>query len=452
MTNDYDVIFIGSGHACWHGALILKQAGKKVALVERYLAGGTCTNYGCNAKVLLDTPFGLCEQVSRYQKFGVTSTTSVDWPTLMAYKKKVIGAMDPALRGLFSQMSFDVINGHGKIEDTHTLSVGEEKYTADYIVIGTGQTFRPLGIPGQEYLHDSRDFLSLDVMPEHISFIGAGLISMELAQICLDCQAKVDIITTGHDVLTAYPRAYVDKIIAKMTAAGANFVYDAAVGSVEKTETGFVIKGSPDIAIETDYVLSAVGRTANVDSLGLEKLGIEFSRRGIKVDDHLRTSVPNIYASGDVIDKSIPKLTPTAEFESNYIARDILAPGQAAISYPAIPNVAFTLPQIAQVGVSVAQAQADPTHYRLVSVPAGMSGMWANKAHQDEDFTFIFDEQNHLVGAALYSDDAGMLIDYLTLVINQKLSLTDLDQTIWAFPTPTYMLIAALKQAMTGAG
>ncbi len=448
MTNDYDVIFIGSGHACWHGALILKQAGKKVALVERDLAGGTCTNYGCNAKVLLDTPFGLCEQVSRYQDKGVESTASVDWSTLMAYKKKVIGAMDPALRGLFSQMGFDVIDGHGKLADAHTVEVGGQKYTADYIVIGTGQNFRPLGVPGQEYIHDSREFLSLDVMPAHISFIGAGLISMELAQICLDCKAKVDIITTGHDVLGAYPRAYVDKIVAKMSNEGANFVYDANVSGVEKTGDSFVIKGTPDISIQTDYVLGAVGRSANVDNLGLEALGIEFSSRGIKVDDHLRTSVPNIYASGDVIDKAIPKLTPTAEYESNYIARDILNPGQAAISYPAIPNVAFTLPQIAQVGVSVEQAQADPAHYRIVSMPAGMSGSWANKAHRDEDFTFILDEGNRLVGAALYSDDAGMLIDYLTLVISQKLTLADLDQTIWAFPTATYMLVAALKQAL----
>jgi len=125
MAYDYDVIFIGSGHACWHGALALKLAGKKVALVEQDLAGGTCTNYGCDAKILLDTPFALREQLERYRHIGIDEVSAIHWPALMAYKKQVIGAMDPALRGIFGQMGFDVLSGHGKLVDAHTVQAGQ---------------------------------------------------------------------------------------------------------------------------------------------------------------------------------------------------------------------------------------------------------------------------------------------------------------------------------------
>ncbi len=440
----YDVIFIGSGHACWHGALILKMFGKSVALVEKDLLGGTCTNYGCDAKILLDSPFELKEGLDRYKEIGVTGDSQIDWTALMQYKKQYIGAMPAALQGMFSQFGFDVIRGEAKFVDKNTVQVGEETYSAKHFVIGTGQTYVPLDIPGKEYFHDSRDFLDLDVIPDHVTFVGAGIIYMEFASLCLSLGKKVDIVEYSDTALQQYPQEYVQVIIEKMKAQGANFVWGANVCEIERTESGYVLKTKEGLNIETDYILVAVGRKANVDGMDLDKLGIEYSDNGIKVDDHLRTSVKNIYASGDVIDKKIPKLTPTAEFESNYIAMDILNPLSGKIDYPVIPNLVFTLPRIAQVGVSVAEAEAHPELYRVEKNPAGASMSWLNKNQRDEHFTFIFDKKQKLAGAAVFSDDAGAYIDILTIIINQKLDEKDLQKMIFAFPTQTYGLMSSL--------
>ena len=441
---NYDVIFIGSGHSCWHGALLLKTLGKSVALIERDLVGGTCTNYGCDAKKLLDSPFDLKEALDRYQGIGVTGESKLDWNALMAYKKQYIGAMPAALEGMFAQFGFDLIKGSAEFVDKNTVKVGDDTYTAKYFVIGTGQTYIPLDIPGKEYFHDSREFLDLDEIPDHVTFVGAGIISMEFASLCLALGKKVDIVNVTDAALEMYPQEYAQKIVQKMKAQGANFVFGAHVSSIEKSGDKYILRTAEGEAIETDYILVAVGRKANVDGIGLDKLGIEYSDKGIVVDAHLRTSVKNIYASGDVIDKKIPKLTPTAEFESNYIAMDILNPVNGRIDYPAVPNLVFTLPRIAQSGVSVAEAEAHPELYRVEKAPIGQTMAWLNKNQPAEHITFIFDKKNHLVGAAVFSDQAGEYIDLLTIIINQKLSIKELSKMIFSFPTQTYGVVATL--------
>lgn len=446
MANErtYDVVFIGSGHACWHGALLLKLAGKEVALVERGLAGGTCTNYGCDAKILLDSPIELKEALGRYRGIGLATPPEIDWTQLMAYKKELIGGMPGALGGIFAQFGIDLIQGEARFADAETVEVAGQALRAKKFVVGTGQTYLPLDVPGKEHFRDSRDFLSLDEIPRHVTFVGGGVISMEFASICLALGREVDVVTHGDRVLREYPQAYVSRIVEKMESQGANFVFNAQVESLERAGEGsYVLRCADGTAIESDYVLTAVGRRANVDGMNLEGIGVEFSGRGIKVDSHMRTSVKGIYASGDVIDKDVPKLTPTAEFESNYIAMDILNPLNGAIKYPPVPNLVFTLPRIAQVGVKIDEARESGA-YRIEEVPLGETMAWLNKAEADAHMTLAFDGKGRLAGAAVYGDDAGTYIDVLTLIINQKLGGKELGSMIFAFPTPTYGLISTL--------
>lgn len=446
----YDVIFIGSGHACWHGALILKTLGKSVALVEKDLNGGTCTNYGCNAKILLDSPIELKEALERYAGVGVNQKVDIEWNKLMAYKKQVIGNMPSALEGLFDRFGFDLIKGKATFVDAHHIEVNGEQYEATNFVIGTGQNYVPLEIPGKEYFKDSRDFLSLDDIPERVSFVGAGIIGMEFASICLSLGKKVDIIDLADAPLKQYPQEYVSLIKERMEKQGANFLFNRHVTALEKVdEKNFVLKTAEGDAIKSNYVLVAVGRKANVDDLNLEKLGIKYSPRGVEVDNHLRTSVKNIYVSGDAIDKAIPKLTPTAEYESNYIALDIVLPAflRKPIRYPVIPNLVFTLPRIGQVGVSIDEAKKD-TQYRVESVEIGKTMAWMNKNNAEERLTFVLNKKNELVGAAIYSDQAGEYLDILTIIINQKLKAKDLSKMIFSFPTTTYALMSSLIPLM----
>ncbi|MBQ7251792.1 MAG: NAD(P)/FAD-dependent oxidoreductase [Kiritimatiellae bacterium] len=444
MKFDYDVAYLGSGHSCWHGALTLAAAGKKVVLLDHDLPGGACTNYGCDAKILLDGPFEHLEGLQRYRDICVEHPGTIDWKTLMAYKKRVLTPFPGILAGIFETAGLDFIRERGKLLDAHAIRAGGKTITAETIVLGVGQRSARLDIPGKEYLHDSREFLDIEEMPEHLVCIGAGIISMEFASMALALGKKVTFLEFLPRALSAYPEKYVSKLVEKMTGQGADFHFGEAVCGVERTGTGCKVMAKSGLCVEGDYVLDATGRVANFEDLGLEELGIPAGRRGIRVDGHLRTCVPNIYASGDAIDKDIPRLTPTAEFESNYIASQILGLDDAPIRYPAVPNLVFTLPRIAQVGVTVEEAEKSPERYRVVEIPYGVQNEWVDNRELDIDMTFIIDNEGFLAGAALYGSEAGTWIDFLTLVINQKIGGGELRNMIFAFPTQTYMIASTL--------
>ena len=440
----YDVMFIGSGHSCNHGGMMLAMSGKKVAFVDCGKLGGTCTNYGCDAKIILDGPFEFLDGIKRYENLCVQSDITIDWSKLMAYKKQSLAFFDPMLEQMFTGMGVDVIRGRGYIKDAHTVKVDGTPYETDYIVIGTGARDSRLDIPGSEYIHNSKDFLDLDIMPDDIVFIGAGIISMEFASMAIALGKKVTIIAHGDKALRQYPQQYVTQIIKKMESQGAEFIWNEDVCEIEKSGDGLRLTTKNGLKLECTYVMEGTGRIANYENLGLEELCIEASGKGIVVNDHMQTSVPNIYASGDVVAKRIPKLTPTAEFESNYIAAQILGLSDAPISYPAIPNLVFTLPRIAQIGVSIDEAAAAPDKYKVVNVPWGMQNDWVNNHEAEADVNLIFDTEGYLAGAAVYSSEAGTFLDFLVPIINKKMTAADLQSMIMSFPTQTYMLWSAI--------
>lgn len=447
MAYDYDIVFIGSGHANWHAAVTLARAGKKVAIVEKDVTAGTCTNYGCNAKFLLDSPFEFVDALSRYEKAGITGNTEVNWQKLMAFKKTEIPTYAPLMEGMFAQLNINLLKGYGKLVDAHTVSVDGENVTSDYIVIGTGQRPSRLNIEGKELLHDSRDFLDLDDMPKRITFVGAGIISMEFATMAAKLGSEVHIIEFADRALAAYQENYVETVVAKMQAEGVNFHFSQAVEKVEQVADGFRVTTAQGLVVETDYVLDATGRISNVENLGLEELDIEFNRSGIVVNQYMQTSVSNIFASGDVVDKTIPRLTPTASFESDYIAAFILGVNKEPINYPAVPYLVFTFPRIAQVGVTVEEAR-DNDNYRVVEVPFGQQLKFQTKLEDEAHITLIVNQNKELVGASLLGNEAGEMINLITLMINQRMTALDLSQMIFTFPGITNGLINAVMMAL----
>lgn len=398
---------------------------KKVAIVEKDITAGTCTNYGCSAKFLLDSPFEFIDSLSRYDKAGITGNTKVNWQELMAYKKSEIPTYASLMEGMFAQMQIDLLKGYGKLVDAHTVSVDDDRISADYIVLGTGQRPARLQIKGQEFLHDSCDFLDLDKMPKHITFIGAGIISMEFATMSAKLGSEVHIIEYADRALVAYQENYIDSVVAKMTAEGVYFHFKQAVQAVEETTAGLRVTTAQGLELETDYVLDVTGRIPNVENLGPDELGIAYNRSGIVVNEYLQTSVPNIFVSGDVIDKNIPCLTSTASFESDYIAAYILGVNQEAIQYPAIPNLVYTFPRIAQVGVSVVEGRENDA-YRIVEIPFGQQLKFQTKLEDEAQVTLIVNQNKELVGASLLGNEAGEMINLLTLMINQKVTANDL--------------------------
>jgi len=440
---NYDVIFIGSGHANWHAAVALKQAGKSIAIIEKDQIAGTCTNYGCDPKILLDGPFELLAQLKQYNGIGVTDKTTIDWTALMAYKHKVIDPLPIQMAALFNQLGIDVIMGNAQLVDKHTVSVNDQQISAENIVIGTGQRPAKLNIPGQEFLHNSRDFLNLEKMPQKIVFIGAGVISLEFATMANELGSSVEIVEFADHALGAFDQRHVTKLVDKLEQSGVKFHFNEAASQVISKNDHLEIRTNNNLQIETDYIIDATGRIPNIENIGLEKLGIKTNRGGIVVDDHLRTSVKNIYASGDVIDKQIPRLTPTATFESNYIAQQLLG-SAGAINYPAIPSVVFSLPRLAQIGITSAAA-SESEEYHTQVIPYGKQLLFQYKNEIDAELTLILDKNNYLVGANIYGNDAPDLINLITMIIDGHLSANKLDEMVFAFPSASIGVISLIS-------
>lgn len=443
----YDVVFIGSVHAAWHAALTLKHAGKDVAIIEKDTIAGTCTNYGCNAKILLEGPYEVLEESAQYNGIIQSQDLHVNWENLMDYKKQVINPMNGMLKGMFEQQGIDVYMGAGVIKDAHTVTVNDEALQTENIVIATGQHSNKLDIEGKELTHDSRDFLSMDELPKRMTFIGVGIISVEFASIMIKSGVEVTMIHHSDKPLKGFNQTHVTQLIKKLEDEGVHFYFDEETQKVEKIGEAYKVSTASGLTIDTDYVLDATGRNPNVEGIGLDQVGIEYSKKGISVDGHLRTNVSNIYASGDVLDKAIPKLTPTATFESNYIAAHILGMTQDEIQYPAIPSVLYSLPRLSQIGVSVQGAEQNE-RYTVKHIPFGKQMAFEYKNETDAEMYVVLDEEKRLVGADIYGVDAADLVNLLVFIINQRMTAQDLNQLIFAFPGASSGVIDMLKVNM----
>ncbi|WP_439426024.1 dihydrolipoyl dehydrogenase family protein [Oenococcus alcoholitolerans] len=432
---DYDVLYIGSGHGTFDGAIPLASKGVKVAVVESGLIGGTCPNRGCNAKITLDAPVVLQRLAERLN--GVTNgNISINWAKNVEHKDQVIGSLPDAISGFLKSAGIDIFHGFGNLVDAHTVAIeGQGTKTADKIVISTGLRPHRLDIPGTELAGDSEDFMNLKEQPERLVIIGAGYIATEFATIANASGSKVTVLTHGDRALRAYRKEYVDLIIDDLKKRGVEFINNTAVTSFEKTDGGLLVKTASGQNYPADWILDATGRIPNIEKLGLDKAGVKYNKNGVIVNDHLQTSVDNIYASGDVIDKTQPKLTPTAIFESMYLTSLFSKENSDPIDYPAIPSTVFSSPRLAQVGVKYDDAKADPDKYSIKE--NHLPDDWYRQVDKQTigDNYLIFDKNDHLVGAGEVSERAEDSINTLLPAIEFKLDSSQLGRLIYLFPS-----------------
>ncbi|WP_428958297.1 dihydrolipoyl dehydrogenase family protein [Levilactobacillus brevis] len=429
---DYDVLYLGSGHGTFDGAIPLAAKGVKVAVVEGGLIGGTCPNRGCNAKITLDAPVALQRQLAALNPV-ITGDTTINWSANMAHKHEVIDGLPDFIGGLLKDNGVEVITGYGKLTAAHSVQVGDQTYTADKIVIATGLHSHRLAIPGSELAHDSEDFLNLTSLPARMTVIGGGYIALELATIANAAGSDVTILLRGQQALRQFHQPFVETVLSDLTDRGVQILRDTQVTALKQADDALQVVTDTQGTLETDWVLDATGRDPNTQNLGLEDVGVAYTDHGITVNDHLQTSVPNIYASGDVIDKEQPKLTPTAIFESMYLSQTFAGETTEPIDYPAIPTVVFTSPRLAQVGVSVAQAQKDGATVETNHVPDD----WYRQVGKESqgDNALIFDAEHHLIGATEVSEQAADVINTLLPAIEFQYGPAEIGRLVHLFPT-----------------
>ena len=476
---DYDVIYIGSGNAAWQGARFLRKEGLKILIIEESLYGGACANRGCNSKALLDAPFEIKALTDNFEGVGKSGDFDVDWSELMKFKQKRIANMSAFLDGKFKEYDLDAVSGHGIILDEHTVQVGDEKYTTDKIVIATG--LKPIipDIKGKEYLHDSTDFLDIAELPKHTIIIGGGFVGMEFASILAEAGLEADVFIRGDMALKYFHQPYVENVIEILKQKNIRFHFneqikevisnvdikdpEKRVGNVKNAqnsdeflrdpeakidntayEDAFTVNFESGYSITGDYVIAAMGREANVDDIGLENVGIEYSKKGIKVNGHLQSNVENIYASGDVADTGIAKLVTVAIHHSKYLARELLGKADE-ITYPVIPAVAYTIPRIATVGVP-AYVGYESDEYDVHTIRYGNSYSIELKNDTTAEAKVVVDKDLNIVGAEIYAADAENVANMFAFIINKKITLEELDYMIYAFPSSSSVCLYKLHK------
>ena len=351
---DYDVIIIGSGPGGYTGAIRCAQLGLKTAIIEKYPAlGGTCLNVGCiPSKALLDSSEHFYNAAHTFAEHGIKLTDlQVDLPQMISRKKNVVDQTTKGIAFLMKKNKIEEIHGVGSFVDAHTVKItkadgSEQTITGKNVVIATGS--KPMSFPSmpidKKRIITSTEALTLEQVPKHLIIIGAGVIGAELGSVYARLGGKVTFVEFADSMIPTMDKTMGKELQRAIKKLGADFYFNHKVTKVEnKGDEVEVSIDTPDgkqITLTGDYCLVSVGRRPYTDGLNLEAAGLTADNRGkIDVDSNLRTSVPHIYALGDVIRGAM--LAHKAEEEGTFIAETI-AGQKPHIHYRLIPNVVYT--------------------------------------------------------------------------------------------------------------
>ncbi|GBG04972.1 NAD(P)/FAD-dependent oxidoreductase [Lactobacillus rodentium] len=435
----YDYIILGTGPAGYKLAGELSAAGKSILAVEGGMFGGTCPNVGCEPKIFLEGTVHTALMSEKLAGRGLVQPAKIDWHQLMQYKKARFNSWPEETKANFYQMG-DVAEGYGKFVEPHVIEVNGEKYEGDKIIIATGAHSHKVRFPGDDKTHNSDDVLSLDNVPKRTAIIGGGYISMELGTFLAAAGSEVTILVRSDRVLRGFYHKYTTQLIEAMEKRNIHIRLFSEVNTLENADNGdgMVITTKDGSVFMTDYVLDASGRIPNIEKLDLDQVGIKYSKNGIEVNAHLETSVPGVYAIGDVANLQLPKLTTVGESEAgylfNYLERGVSDP----YFKPTVGTAAFTFPEIAQVGINPEVAQADEEHYTLEEHDLSGSSLYAGLNEKPAKLTLVFDRDDRLVGAAELSATAADDINNFIPAIALGISRADWEKQI----VPIYPALA----------
>lgn len=436
MKTEFDVIVIGSGVGGSGVASSLAKAGKQVAVIEESLWGGTCPNRGCDPKKVLVSAVEARDSASQLQGKGLHSIPEINWPDLMAFKETFTDPVPEQSKKKLADAGIETFSGSAEFIDEHTLQVNGNKLTADQFVIATGARPSLLDIPGKEHFLTSDDFLSLQEMPETVTFIGGGYIAFEFAAIANAAGAKVHLIHHNDRPLKAFDSELVQQLMAELENKGVTIHLNIETSNLTKNGDSYVLSDDKGFELDTDLVFCSTGRIPNADNLQLEKAGVEFDKKGITVNDYLQTSNSHIFALGDVLAKKQPKLTPVSTFEANYLVAYLTGETQESIAYPLISSQIFSGPKLAQIGVTTQEAQENPAKYEITTTDAANYFSYTRKNEPVSTVKVITDKESNLIlGAACLNNEADELINYFHALIDHQVTATELSQKILGYPT-----------------
>lgn len=440
-SESYDLVVIGTGSAASAVATRCRKAGWSVAVIDSRPFGGTCAQRGCDPKKVL---VGAAEAVywgRRLRGKGVEpGGARITWKELIGFKRTFTDPVPAAREKGFARAEIDGYHGRARFTGSTAVQVDGDTLTARHVVIATGAKPMALPFPGAEHLITSDDFLELDELPARLVFVGGGYISMEFAHVAVRAGAAVTVVHRGPRPLERFDPDLADRVAEAATDAGIRLVLNAEVTGVERSGSGFIVGASRDGAaetFETDLVIHGAGRVGDIDDLDLERAHVERGKRGIRVNEHLQSvSNPAVYAAGDAAESPGHPLTPVAALEGQVVAANLLNGNGATPDYSGIPTVAFTLPPIAAVGLTETEARQRGLTFRVNQQDT--SGWYSSRRvgeRHSASKVLVEEGTGRILGAHLLGPSADELINFFALAIRKGLTVEDLKDAQFAYPT-----------------
>jgi len=444
MANEFefDLVVIGAGTGGISVAQVAAGAGWKTAIVDTLPYGGTCALRGCDPKKMMVAVTEAIDWAANMSGKGlVAKEISLNWPDMIAFKRTFTDKMPSMIEGMLKKSEVTTLYGDAKFTGPNTLQVNDQTLRAKNFHIATGARPMTLGIPGEEHLITSTDFLELIEKPSRIVFVGGGFIAMEFAHISSRAGAtEVTILQRGKRPLVQFDPDLVDILMDSTKQMGIDLQCEAKVEKVEKEGEGFVVAYSTPNGPQTihcDVVVHAAGRVPNIDTLNLVAIEVETTRKGIKVSKHMRsTSNPNVFAAGDCADSG-PNLTPVSANEARVVGKNLLAgKDEREIKYPPIPSVSFTLPPIATVGLSEQDALSQGLKF---DVKFGKTNDWYSSmrvgARHSGFKVLVEKDSGRILGAHLLGPGAEEQINLFAMAIGAGLTANKIKSLIFAYPS-----------------
>lgn len=449
MNMKYDVAIIGGGPAGYTAAEKAAKGGLSTVLFEKNALGGVCLNEGCVPTKTLLYSAKTYDQIKHASKYAVSAENpSFDYPKIIARKNKVVKKLTAGIRMKMKESGVEVIAGEamiqGKTDEGNILiQCTEQVYEAKNLLVCTGSESVIPPIPGvneTEYW-TSREALQSKELPASLIIIGGGVIGMEFASFFNSMGTEVQVVEMLDKILGPMDKELSDMLQAEYAKRGVKFYLGHKVTGVHGQEVT-VEKDGESFTLHGEKVLLSVGRRPVTKGFGLETLALEPYRNGIKVNEYMQTSLPNVYACGDITAFSLLAHTAVSEAE---VAIDHILGKARAMSYKAIPGVVYTNPEIAGVGKTEEELQTSGTPYQVKKIPMAFSGRFVAENEMGNGVCkLILAEDGTLIGAHLLGNPASELIVIAGIAIEKGMKAEEL--TSFVFPHPTVGEI--LKEAL----
>jgi glutathione reductase (NADPH) len=432
---DYDLFTIGAGSGGVRASRYAARLGARVAVAEERYLGGTCVNAGCIPKKLFSFAAHYGEDIGDAAAYGWrVAPPAFDWPTLLANKDREIERLNAAYAKLLTGVGVTLIHGRATLADAHSVDIGGRRISARYILVATGGWPVVPPVPGAEHAISSNEAFHLGELPRRVLVVGGGYIAVEFASIFNGLGVDTTLVYRGERLIKGFDADLGGFLAGQMEHKGVRIRFRSSIARIARDGALQATLGDGSV-LEADCVMYATGRAPHTRGLGLEHAGVNLATNGaVIVDANFQSSVPSIYAVGDVIDRV--QLTPVALAEGMLVAESLFGSGGHSLDYAGIPTTIFSNPNVGTVGLSEAEARARHGGVDVYRTTFGALRHQLTGSGEKVLMKLVVEQKTgRVLGVHMVGPDAGEIIQGFAVALKCGATKSHFDTTLGIHPT-----------------